>query len=55
MKKWKAEYVSMTARYNCGIYYADTKEEAERIARSENRGAFSESERRLIVCREAKD
>lgn len=54
MKKWKATYNSMTACYNCGIYYADTKEEAEREARAKV-SAFSESEKRLISCSEVKN
>jgi len=54
MKKWKATYNSMTASYNCGIYYADTKEEAEREARASN-CAFSNSEKCLITCREDKE
>lgn len=54
MRKWKAEYASMTARYNCGIYYAETKEEAEREARSRNH-CFTESEKILITCREVRE
>ena len=55
MKKWKAFYQSMTAYYNCGTYYADTKEEAEREARARNSGAFDRGERTLIHCMEIKD
>jgi len=55
MKKWKATYKSMTAFYNCGTYYADSKEEAEREARAKNSGAFSKGELTLIHCTEAKD
>jgi len=54
MKKWRATYNSMTATYNCGIYYADTKEEAEREARA-NARAFTPGEKTLINCTEVKD
>ena len=49
MKKYKARYSSMTATYNCGTYYANSKEEAEREARA-NASAFSASEKCLIHC-----
>ncbi len=54
MKKWKARYNSMTANYDCGTYYADTKEEAEREARA-GASAFSQNEKCLIKCTEAQD
>ena len=54
MKKWKATYSSMTAFYEMGTYYADTKEEAEREARC-RATAFSQGEKTLIHCHEAKD
>jgi hypothetical protein len=44
----------MTAFYNMGTYYADTKEEAEREARS-NATCFSQGEKTLIKCIEIKD
>ena len=53
MKKWKARYSSMSATYDCGTYYAETKEEAEREARR-NATAFDASEKRLINCVEVK-
>jgi hypothetical protein len=51
MRKWKARYISMTASYDCGIFYADTKEEAEREARAKAT-AFSQSEKCLIKCQD---
>ena len=55
IRKWKAIYSSMTASYNCGVYYAETKEEAEREARCRNRGTFTEGELTLIKCIEIKN
>ena len=54
MKKWKATYRSMTAHYDCGIYYADTKEEAEISARADAH-VFTPSEKTLIHCSEVKE
>jgi hypothetical protein len=54
MRKFKARYSSMTASYDCGTYYAETKEEAEKEARA-NANAFSQSEKSLINCYEAND
>jgi len=54
MKKWRARYQSMTACYDCGTVYADTKEEAEREVRA-RQTAFSPSEKRLIKCIEDRD
>lgn len=49
INKYKATYRSLTAIYNCGIYYAETKEEAEREARA-NASAFTANEKCLIHC-----
>lgn len=54
MKKYKATYQSMTAFYELGTYYAESKEDAEREARRKAT-AFSEGEKRLITCKEAKE
>lgn len=50
MRKFKITYNSMTARYNLGYVYANSKEDAEREARNDpkNRSSFSEGERTLI-------
>ena len=47
MKRWRMRYSSMTASYNLGYVYANTKEEAERECRA-NQTAFTKSESRLI-------
>lgn len=52
MRKYKAIYGSMTARYDLGYYYANSKEEAEREARA-TASAFSEGEKSLIHCYDA--
>lgn len=54
MKKYKATYNSMTATYDCGTFYAENKEEAEREARA-MANAFSQSEKCLIHCQEVRD
>ena len=52
MKKYKAIYGSMTARYDLGYYYANSKEEAEKEARAKA-SAFSANEKCLIHCYDA--
>ena len=54
MKKFKATYKSMTAFYEMGTYYANTKEEAEREARAKAM-AFTSGEKTLIHCTEIND
>ena len=54
MKKWRCVYQSMTAFYEMGTYYADTKEEAERECRAKA-SAFSSGEKTLIKAIEVKD
>lgn len=47
MKRWRMRYASMTASYNLGYVYAETKEEAERECRAKQT-AFSKGELSLI-------
>jgi len=54
MRRYRAVYQSMTARYDCGIFYADSKEEAEKEARASN-NAFSANEKILIKCYESEE
>jgi len=54
MKKYKISYNSMTACYNLGYIYAETKEEAEQEARAKA-SAFSLNEKFLITARETND
>ena len=51
MNKYKITYNSMTAFYEMGFQYADSKEEAERNARS-TASAFSQGEKSLIKATE---
>lgn len=51
MRKYKITYNSMTAYYDLGYEYADSKEEAERNARARST-AFDKSEKCLIRARE---
>ena len=52
MKKYKITYSSMTARYDLGYVYANSKEEAEREARRTKSDAFFGSEKNLIHATE---
>ena len=55
MKKYKITYNSMTARYDLGYVYANSKEEAEQEARTTKSSAFTRSERSLIHATECKE
>ena len=52
MKRYKITYNSMTARYDLGYVYANSKEEAEQEARVTKSNAFSKNERSLINATE---
>lgn len=54
MKQYKIIYSSMTAYYEMGPVYANSKEEAEREARAKAT-AFSSREKPLIKAYESKD
>ena len=54
MRKYKVTYSSMTAFYDMGYVYADSKEEAEREVRS-RANAFSASEKTLIKAHEVRN
>jgi hypothetical protein len=54
MKKYKITYQSMTAFYELGYVYANTKDEAERIARAKAT-AFSQAEKCLIKASEVNE
>ncbi len=54
MRKWRCTYQSMTAFYEMGVYYADTKEDAERECRM-RATAFTSGEKTLIHAHEAKE
>lgn len=53
MKRFMVSYQSMTAFYDLGEIYAESQEEAERIARS-RATAFDKNERALIKARESR-
>ena len=55
MKKYKISYNSMTACYDLGYVYANSKEEAEQEARVTKSSAFTRGERSLISATECKD
>lgn len=55
MKKYKITYNSMTACYDLGYVYANSKEEAEQEARVTKSSAFTRGERSLIHATEYKE
>lgn len=54
MKKYRCYYQSMTAHYEMGHYYANSKEEALRECRAKAT-AFSTGEKSLITAVEVRD